>query len=119
MDSKSLAEKIANLSLEKKATDVLILTLYPLTTMTDYFVVCTGESNTQVNAISEHIVEELKKEKIRPYHIEGRENQEWVLLDYVDVVVHVFQPERREFYGLERLWGDAEILEITDEANDR
>lgn len=115
MDSKELSEKIALLTLEKKATDVLILTLHPLTTMTDFFVICTGSTNTQVKAISDHIFDTLKKAKIRPLHIEGQSNQEWILLDYVSVVVHVFQPDRREFYGLERLWGDAEIVEVKDE----
>ena len=115
MDSKKLAERIANLCLEKKATDVLILTLHPLTTMTDYFVICSGSTNTQVKAISDHIFDMLKKEKIRPLHIEGQSSQEWILLDYIGVLVHVFQPARREFYSLERLWGDAEIVEVKDE----
>ena len=115
MDSKKLAKRIANLSLEKKATDVLILTLRPLTTMTDYFVICSGSTNTQVKAISDHIFNTLKTEKTRPLHIEGQSNQEWILLDYIGVLVHVFQPARREFYGLERLWGDAEIIEVKDE----
>ncbi|MFQ5604864.1 MAG: ribosome silencing factor [bacterium] len=115
MTSKNLAHKIANLSLEKKASDVLIMTMYPLTTMTDYFVICTGSTNTQVKAISEHISENLKKEKIRPLHIEGLNNQEWVLIDYIHVIVHIFQPHKREFYAIERLWGDAEVEEIKDE----
>ena len=117
MDSKKLAERIANISLEKKATDVQILTLHPLTTMTDYFVICSGSTNTQVKAISDHIFATLKQEKIQPLHIEGQSSQEWILLDYVGVLVHVFQPERREFYGLESFWGDAEIVEVKDEQN--
>ncbi len=115
MTSKKLARKIANLSLEKKAYDILILDLRPLTSVTDFFVICSGDTHTQVKAISDHIFEKLKKEKIRPWHIEGYSNQEWILLDYVDVVVHIFQPHKREFYGLERLWGDAETLEVKDE----
>ncbi|RMF68070.1 MAG: ribosome silencing factor [Calditrichaeota bacterium] len=115
MTSKQLAERVAHLSLEKKATDVLILDLRPLSSMTDYFVICTGETNTQVKAISEHISEKLKKDRIRPLHIEGLLSQEWVLLDYVSVVVHVFQPHKREFYNLERLWGDAETVEVRDD----
>ncbi len=83
--------------------------------MTDYFVICTGASNTQVKAISDHISESLRTEKIRPLHIEGEMAQEWILLDYISVVVHVFQPEKREFYALERLWGDAKIEEVKDE----
>lgn len=114
MTSKILAKKIANLSLEKKASDILILDLRSLTSITDFFVICSGDSNTQVKAISDHIFEELKKDKIHPWHIEGYTNQEWILIDYVDVVAHIFQPQKREFYGLERLWGDAEIEEIKD-----
>ncbi len=115
MDSTELAQRIAEFSLEKKATDVVILNLMPLTSMTDYFVICTGDSNTQVRAITEHIVDELKRQKNRPLHVEGLANQEWVLIDYVDVVVHVFLPHKRDFYALERLWGDAARSEVIDE----
>jgi ribosome-associated protein len=115
LTSDNLAKKIASLTLEKKATDVLILNLHPLTSMTDYFVICTGSSNTQVKAISEHLTQTLKKEKIRPLHIEGLSSHEWVLMDYISVIVHIFQPQKREFYALERLWGDAEIEEVKDE----
>ncbi len=115
MESKHLAERIAELSLEKKAANVVIMDLQALTSMTDFFVICTGESNTQVKAISDHIVDKLKKDKNRPLHVEGLSNQEWVLLDYIDVVAHIFQPQKREFYGLERLWGDAEIIEVKED----
>jgi ribosome-associated protein len=115
LTSQKLARKIANLTLEKKASEVLILDLRRLTTMTDYFVICTGLTNTQVKAISDHIFDSLKNEKIRPWHIEGETSQEWILLDYIDVVVHVFQPHKREYYALERLWGDAQMEEIKDE----
>lgn len=115
MTSKELSEKAAHLCLQKKAEDVVILNIAPLTSMADYFVICTGSTNTQVKAISEHLVSELKKERNRPLHTEGVANQEWILLDYIDVVVHIFQPHKREFYGLERLWGDAETIEVKDE----
>lgn len=114
MDSKQLAEKIARLTLEKKAEDVVILNLKSLTTVTDYFVICSGLSNTQVKAISDHVSVELKKAKQKPHHIEISPNQEWVLLDFIDVILHIFQPQKRDFYGLERLWGDAEIEEVVD-----
>lgn len=114
MDSKELAHKIARLSLEKKAEDVVILNLKPLTTVTDYFVICSGQSNTQVKAISDHVSVELKKQRHIPHHIEISPNQEWVLLDFIDVILHIFQPQKREFYGLERLWGDAESEEVVD-----
>lgn len=114
-DSRLLAERIARLSLEKKALDVVILDLRKITSITDFFVICTGETDVQVKAITDHIEEELEKENIRAWHREGYEYLRWVLLDYVDVVAHVFQPETRAYYSLESLWGDAEITELSDE----
>jgi len=110
-----LARRCAELALEKKATDIKIFEVSRLTSIADFFVICTGSVDTHVRAIFEHIVDALKDEDIRPWHVEGRERYQWILIDYVDVVVHVFQPEPREFYGLERLWGDAKIEEIHDE----
>jgi arginyl-tRNA synthetase len=110
-----LARRTAELALEKKAADIKIFDVSRLTSIADFFVICTGSVDTHVRAISEHIVDELKKEDVRPWHVEGRERYQWVLIDFVDVVVHVFQPETRDFYGLERLWGDAVIEEIRDE----
>ena len=115
LNSRALAEKIARLSLQKKAQDVVILDLRKLTSITDFFVICTGETDVQVKAITDHIEGELEKEDIRVWHREGYEYLRWVLLDYVDVVAHVFQPETRSFYALESLWGDAEITEVKDE----
>ncbi len=112
--AKELALKIADLSLDKRALEVKILELIGLTTIADYFVICSGESDTQVKAICDHIEDQLKKEKIRPWHREGYSNLRWVLLDYVEVVVHVFQPEVRDFYRLEKIWGDAKVTEIND-----
>ena len=114
-DPGTFAKRIAVFALEKKAENVVIMNLAPLTSMTDYFVICSGSSNTQVKAISEHVTAELKKEKIRPLHIESSSNQEWILVDYIDVVLHIFQPDKRDFYSLERLWGDAETEEVVDE----
>ncbi len=82
-------------------------------TVCDYFIICSGNSNTQVNAISSTIQKTVSKElKDKPWHIEGQNNSEWVLMDYVNVVVHVFQKHIREFYDIESLWGDAKITEI-------
>lgn len=110
-----LARRCAELALETKAADIKIFEVSRLTSIADYFVICTGSVDTHVRAIFEHIVDELKDEDIHPWHVEGRERYQWILIDYVDVVVHIFQPETREFYGLERLWGDAKIEEIRDE----
>ncbi len=115
-DSKALAERIARLSLEKKATDVLVLDLRKISPVADFFVICSGESDVQVKAIVDHIEEELAKENTTAWHREGYDFLRWVLLDFVDVVVHVFQPDVRSYYSLESLWGDAEITEFKDES---
>ncbi len=115
MKSTELAHFIAQRSLEKKAEHVLIMDLKELTSITDHFVICTGETDIQVKAISDHILDKLKQENIRVWKTEGFEALNWVLLDFVDVVVHIFQPETRDYYALEKLWGDAETKEIKDE----
>jgi ribosome-associated protein len=113
-ESKTLAYKIADLALDKKAKQIVVIDLDGKTGIADFFVLMSGESDTQIKAIADHIVRELKGQEIRVYHKEGYESLRWVLLDYVDVVVHVFKPETREFYGLERLWGDAKIDFVMD-----
>lgn len=85
-----------------------------LTSITDFFVICSADSDKQVKAIADFIVEELKKVKVNIWHIEGYQYLQWVLLDYVDVVVHIFQKETRDFYSLERLWGDAKFFYINE-----
>jgi ribosome-associated protein len=99
--------RAAELALDLKAHDVLVLDLRGISTATDYFVIAGGTSDVQVKAIADHIVDELKKEGVRPEHVEGLRGGRWVLLDYVDFVVHVFHPQARQFYQLENLWGDA------------
>jgi len=111
---KTLPHQIAELALSKKAKDVVILDLHKLTSMTDYFVVCSGDSETQVKAIADEIVEGMRKQGEKAWHTEGVQNLQWVLLDFVDVVVHVFHRDARTFYGLEKLWGDAKIQKVTD-----
>lgn len=97
------------LCLEKKATDVVVLDIRKITQMTDYFLIAGGFTDIHVRAVAEY-VEDLLREKfgVKPWHVEGKEAGRWMLLDYVDFVVHVFQPEAREFYQLEKLWRDAE-----------
>ena len=99
--------RAAELALEQKAHDVVILDLRGISTATDFFVVAGGTSDVQVKAIADHIVDELKKDKVRPEHVEGLRGGRWVLVDYVDFVVHVVHPQARSFYQLESLWGDA------------
>lgn len=97
-----------------KGEDIQLLDLREIeNTACDYFVICTGNSNTQVNAISSSVQKVVSKElKDKPWHIEGQGNAEWVLMDYINVVVHVFQKQTRQFYDIESLWGDAKITEI-------
>lgn len=94
-------------ALDRKAQDLKVLNLGPVSDFTDYFLICSGTSERQVQAISEAIQEALSAEGVRPLHVEGQRAGYWVLLDYGDLVAHVFQPEPRAFYGLERLWADA------------
>ena len=115
MNSTELAEKIANLAWEKKGKEITILDLKGLTDISDYFVIVTGESELHLKAITEFIEQELKKQGIRPWHREGQQNLNWILLDYIEVVVHIFKPHIRNFYSLEKLWGDARILRLEED----
>jgi ribosome-associated protein len=100
-------ERAAELALERKAADVVALDLASISGATDYFLLASGRSDVQVKAIADNIVEQLKNEEIRPEHVEGLQGGRWVLIDYIDFVVHVFHEEARHFYQLEALWGDA------------
>jgi ribosome-associated protein len=99
---------------EVKGNDIDILDLRAIdTAVCDYFVICSGTSNTQVNAIVNSVQKIVSKEiKDKPWHVEGTDNAEWVLMDYVSIVVHVFQKEIREYYNIEGLWGDAKITSL-------
>ncbi len=97
----------AEFALERKAEEVIALDLRGISSATDFFVLATGNSDIQVKAIAEHIMEELARVGIKPLHVEGLDRARWVLMDFVDFVVHVLHPLAREFYQLELLWGDA------------
>jgi ribosome-associated protein len=97
---------------DKKALDMLVLRLIEITEFTDYFVICTGNSTRQTQAIADSVTEKLKEIKIRPMHTEGYNTGEWILMDYGSFIVHIFAPESRRFYDLERLWRDAEKIEV-------
>jgi ribosome-associated protein len=101
------ATRIALLALDKKAIDPAVLQMHEITSFTEYFVICSGDSTTHVKAIAEYILEKLREEEIRPLGVEGLSHAHWVLLDLNDVIVHVFEKETREFYQLEKLWLDA------------
>jgi len=113
--SHDLALMAGKIALDKRATDIVILDLRELTSVTDFFVICSGTANVHVKAIADHIWESLAENGQKPWHVEGMPHGTWVLMDYIDVVVHIFLGDRREFYGLERLWGDAPIEKLKEE----
>jgi ribosome-associated protein len=113
-NSEKLSEIIVKGMQEKKAIDIVVMDLRKVkNAVADFFVICSGNSNKQLDAIADSVDQEVFKAlKENPWHTEGKNNKEWMLLDYINVVAHVFRKDRREFYALERLWGDADIQEI-------
>jgi ribosome-associated protein len=111
---KTLAKKIANLTLTKKAHDVLVMDLKKLTDVADYFVICSADSEPQVKAISEAVLDGTAKSGLDVWRSEGLSERHWIILDYVDVVVHIFLKDVRKFYNLDKLWGDAKIEIVED-----
>ena len=109
MDIKELIEKICRAADNKKANDIVTLNMQGLTIATDYFVICSAQTATQVRAIADNIEEQLHEAGVDFYHKEGYNEGEWVLLDYGDAVVHVMRNVNREYYALEELWKDAEL----------
>ena len=107
--------KVVRAALDKKALDVVVLDLRHTPAFTDFFVLCSGQNQRQVKAIVDAVEEMLRASKVRPAHIEGYDRAEWVLMDYFNFIVHVFAPQTRAFYSLERLWGDAERIDVSDE----
>jgi len=118
LKSKDLAIQAAEAALEKKALDVTVLDLSGLTVIADYFVICSGESTTQVKAVAEFLEQEFAKKRIRPLGIEGAAHSHWILLDYGDVIIHVFEKKTRAYYNLEKLWMDAKVVEINEDKID-
>jgi ribosome-associated protein len=112
-DVTTLARRAAAICADNKASDIVLLDLHGVTDMTDYFIVASGTSDTHVRSVARHVVETLAKDGVRAHSVEGLTQGRWVLLDYVDFVVHVFHPSLRSFYQLERLWGDAPALAVS------
>jgi ribosome-associated protein len=110
-----LARLAGELALEKKAFDVRILELGKLSSVCDFFVICSASVEVHAKAIADWITENLRRRQIDYWHNEGYQACRWILLDYVDVVIHIFLPEVREFYALEKLWGDAKMEELSEE----
>lgn len=117
ISSAQLADLVVQGMLEKKAQDIAVLDLREVkNAIADYFIICSGGSDTQVEAIAGSVLEEVEKQSGQePWHKEGFQNKEWILLDYLDVVCHIFKKEKREFYDLEGFWGDAktEYIEMS------
>lgn len=117
MTTKELAEKAAQCMLEKQARDIVILDLKGISPIADYFVIATGEVDVHLKAVVDHVDQSLREldEPVKPIHKEGYTHLNWVLLDYGDIIVHVFNSEMREYYQLEKLWGDAPTEYISDD----
>jgi ribosome-associated protein len=112
--ARTLAKRIADLMISKKAYDVVILDLKNLTSAADYFVICSTDSDTQVRAVADAVRDGTEESNERVWHYEGYQALKWIVLDYVDVVAHIFYKEDRSFYNLERLWGDAKKTKVKD-----
>ena len=112
-DVEKNVERIINLIMEKKGEDIVILDLRKITSVADFFIITSGNSNIHVKAIAEEIREKMKKEnKTIPWHVEGYEAQKWILIDYVDIVVHIFDYDSRLYYSIEKLWEDAKSRRV-------
>ena len=107
-------QRAIELAVDRKAQEMMLLDLRGLSNSTDYFLLVNGTSDTHVRAIADHIIDELRKEGMKPDHIEGLRTGRWVLMDFIDFVIHVFHPTAREFYQLERLWGDAPAIPVPE-----
>ena len=107
-----ITKEIASLMIDKKALDVMLIDVRDITTLTDYFIICTSESDPQTRAIFNHIKDNLITKNIKPWKTEGYEYLQWVIMDYINFVIHIFNKETRSYYDFERLWGDANIIKI-------
>ena len=116
LGSEKLSSTIVKGMQEKKAIDIVLMDLRKVkNAVADFFVICSGSSDKQLDAIADSIDEQVYKNlNENPWHVEGKNNKEWMILDYTNVVAHIFRKDRRTFYALEKLWGDAEITEIED-----
>ena len=113
-DIKKIATLITELMLDKKAFDIKIIYVDKLTSLTDIFIVCSSDSAPQSRAITNHIKDELLKIKLKPWHVEGYQHLKWVLIDYINIVIHIFDKEARDYYQFERLWADGKTISIRD-----
>ena len=121
MNSEELMKKIVSVLSKRKTENIKVLNISGLTTIADYFVICNGNSSTQIKSLADEVEEKLKEVDVTPYSKEGFSDASWVLLDYSSVVVHIFYPEQRDFYSIENLWSDAPDVDVSDiiEANSK
>ncbi|MDP9244923.1 MAG: ribosome silencing factor [Chloroflexota bacterium] len=113
IDPSELAHLIVEIATDKKASDIVMLRTAEVTSMADFFVICSGRSDRQVQSLARTIVDQLREQGVRPLGVEGLSSGRWVLVDYASVIVHLFTPQEREYYGLERLWsGAAPVVRI-------
>jgi ribosome-associated protein len=117
LSGSEIAEIGARAALDIKANNVVVLDLRGLSSVADFFVICSGNSDTHVEGITSNIEKKLYEENIKLWHREGEKKTSWILLDYIDVIIHIFTEEARSFYGLERLWGDAPVIYYDEETN--
>ncbi|MCE7934020.1 MAG: ribosome silencing factor [Chlorobi bacterium CHB2] len=113
---KTIARWCAEGMIEKKAKDIVIMDIRGLTDIADFFVVCSADSDTQLRAIADSVMDTMREYDIKPYRTEGWQGEQWIILDFVEVVVHVFYKEARDFYKIERIWSDAKIETVVDTA---
>jgi ribosome-associated protein len=115
LTSHQLALACSSAAQEKKAQDIVIMDLQGITLIADYFVICTGANPIQIKAICDNINDKLKKQGVSPLRIEGFNDARWILMDYGTVIVHIFMEEERDYYNLEKLWGDAKIVSLEEQ----
>ena len=113
--TKTTAKKVVSFTLDKKAYDVALMDVRKITTVADFFIICTGTTETQVKAIADNVIDLSKQYGLTVHHVEGLESKRWVLIDMSEIVVHVFKPDVRAYYQLERLWGDAPMDRFGDD----
>ncbi len=112
MNNKEMVNEIVELMQDKKVLDIVILDVKELTSLTDYFILCTSESTPQTKAVMDHIYKNMRAHGLRPNNLEDTKTLEWVAMDYFNIIIHIFNQETRDYYQFERLWGDAKIEKI-------
>ena len=114
IENKKIVNQFVELMQDKKVQDIVILDVKELTSLTDYFILCTSESTPQTKAVMDHIYKNMRANGLRPNNLEDTKTLEWVAMDYFNVVIHIFNQETRDYYQFERLWGDAKIEKIDE-----